>query len=109
MFLTSPGEPAGLHAEIRRAHREIHLQGVRCGEAETQALETGRRLEEAGSEQARALEDPLGTLQSTEAELQRARSAIEDIRSSVSWRVTAPLRRAKLSFSSRTRRSGHAR
>ena len=95
-FLASPHGPETIQEEIRRAHRELHLQRTRTEESEAEVEKLGRRLEETGQEHALAVQE----LDRTSSDLERAHRALKALQSSASWRLTRPVRGAKRLISS---------
>ncbi len=75
-FLLSPRGPEALHEELRVGQRHAHLEAVRAARAEAQSAQLARDLD-------------------------IARAALESIKASPSWRLTAPLRSVKRLLSAR--------
>ncbi|MBU6180791.1 MAG: hypothetical protein KGR69_14085, partial [Verrucomicrobia bacterium] len=82
--VVDPESMGGYSNAVRRLEQRVEAEEARAREtaAELEAAEEGRK---------RALED----LKRTEEHLQRSDSAIQSMKQSASWRLTAPLRRAK--------------
>jgi hypothetical protein len=84
--------PAGGVPLRSAATRELYLARARATELETRAYELGARLVDAELRAAREMSELHGELELSRAAHERAEYWLARVNSSVSWRVTAPLR-----------------